>query len=89
MSEHFDIIIIGSGAGGGTLCQRQQIFAYRNGMVFPERVLLPGVNGLLGESGELGVVSQRNLQQHATNFVRFVEKVREKKLPRAVDKMAS
>ena len=59
--------------------QLQQIFAYRNGIVFPERVFLPGINSLLSENGELNAVMEKNLSQQATNFVRFVEKVREKK----------
>jgi chromate reductase len=60
--------------------QLQQIFSYRNGIVFPERVLLPGVNSLLGEDDRLHGVVGKNLQQQATNFVRFTEKVREKKI---------
>jgi NAD(P)H-dependent FMN reductase len=64
--------------------QLQQIFAYRNGIVFPERVFLPGVNGLLGEKGELNVAMDKNLRQQAVNFSRFVEKVREKKFPRSL-----
>ncbi len=63
--------------------QLQQIFAYRNGLVFPERVFLPGVNNLLGENGKLNAATEKNLRQQAANFTRFVEKVREKKFPRS------
>jgi hypothetical protein len=42
--------------------------------------LLPGVNNLLGEDDRLHGVMGENLQQQATNFVRFTEKVREKKI---------
>jgi chromate reductase len=62
--------------------QLQQIFAYREGIVFPERVFLPGVNGLLGENGKFNPVADKNLRQQAANFVRFVEKIREKRFPR-------
>jgi NAD(P)H-dependent FMN reductase len=63
--------------------QLQQIFAYRNGLVYPERVFVPGVNNQLGENGTLNPVMEKNLRQQATKFVGFVEKVREKKFPRA------
>lgn len=63
--------------------QLQQIFAYRNGVIFPERVFLPGVNSLLGENGKLNAVTEKNLRNQAANFVRFVEKMREKKISRA------
>jgi len=62
--------------------QLQQIFAYRNGLVFPERVFVPGVNNQLGENGKLNSVMEKNLRQQAVNFTRFVEKVREKKYSR-------
>lgn len=63
--------------------QLQHIFVYRNGIVFPERVFLPGVNSLLGENGKLNAVTEKNLRNQAVNFVRFVEKMREKKISRA------
>ena len=62
--------------------QLQQIFAYRNGLVYPEHVYLPGVNNLLGENARLNPVFEKNLRQQASKFMRFVEKVREKKFPR-------
>ena len=62
--------------------QLQQIFAYRNGLVFPERVFLPGVNNLLDATGRLQPVIERNLLQQATKFARFVEKLREKQFAR-------
>ena len=63
----------------------QQIFAYRNGIVFPERVYLPGVNNHLGENGGLSPVMEKHLRAQAEKFARFVEKVREKKFPRAAE----
>ncbi len=63
--------------------QLQQIFAYRHGLVFPERVFLPGVNNLLDATGRLQPVMERNLLQQATKFARFVEKLREKRFDRA------
>lgn len=62
--------------------QLQQIFAYRNGLVFPERVFVPGINNQLGENGALNPAMEKNLQQQAIKFISFVEKVREKKLHR-------
>lgn len=59
--------------------QLQQIFAYRNGFVFPERVFVPGINNQLSESGKLNPAMENNLLQQATKFVSFVERVREKK----------
>jgi len=60
--------------------QLQQIFAYRNGLVFPERVYVPAVNNQIDEDGKLNPVMQKNLRQQATNFVNFVEKVLTKKI---------
>jgi len=60
----------------------QQIFAYRNALVFPERVLLPGVNNLVADDGKLHGVTEKNLRQQATKFIRFVEQVREKTFPK-------
>jgi chromate reductase, NAD(P)H dehydrogenase (quinone) len=62
--------------------QLQQIFAYRNGFVFPDRVFLPGINNLLAENGELNPVIEKNLRRQASKFTRFVEKVRGKEFPR-------
>jgi chromate reductase, NAD(P)H dehydrogenase (quinone) len=60
--------------------QLQQIFAYRNGIVFPERVFLPGVNSLFEESGKLNPRTEKSLREQAIKFVSFVEKVQEKSL---------
>jgi NAD(P)H-dependent FMN reductase len=60
--------------------QLQQIFTYRNGIVFPERVFLPGVNNLLDAENRLNQTTEKNLTQQAQNFVRFVEKLSDKKL---------
>ena len=61
--------------------QLQQVFAYRNGLVFPERVYVPGVNNQIGADGKLNPVMEKNLRQQAAKFIGFVEKVREKKFP--------
>ena len=63
--------------------QLQQIFAYRNGLVFPERVYVPGVNNQIDQNGSLNPAVQKNFRQQAAKFVRFVEKNREKKFATA------
>ncbi len=86
--DHRPVCFVGLAAGlWGAMRpteQLQQIFAYRNALVFPERVYLPGVNNLLDASGRLQPVIERNLLQQATKFARFVEKLREKKYPRSL-----
>ena len=61
--------------------QLQQIFGYRNAFIFPQRVFLPGVNGLLDAQGRL----QDNeligrLQAQAAGFVDFVERLQSVRL---------
>ena len=61
--------------------QLQAIFGYRNALIFPERVFMPGINKLLDESGrftspDLG----KRLEKQAKGFTAFVEKLRVKKL---------
>jgi chromate reductase len=56
--------------------QLQQIFGYRNAHIFPERVFIPGVMGLLGEAGKLtdeSIVGR--LAEQAKGFLKFVEKL--------------
>jgi NAD(P)H-dependent FMN reductase len=52
--------------------QLQASFGYRNAHIFPERVFLPGVNGLLDERGKLNdddIVGR--LRKQAAGFVEF------------------
>lgn len=55
----------------------QQIFGYRGGLIYPERVFMPGINGLLDDSGRLksDEICQR-LRAQAAGFVDFVEKLK-------------
>lgn len=58
--------------------QLQSIFGYRNAFIYPERVFLPQINGLLDENGRL-VSSELldRLRKQATGFVDFVEKLKQ------------
>ncbi len=61
--------------------QLQAIFGYRNAFIFPERVFLPGIQGLLDQHGRLKdeeLVGR--LKAQAEGFVTFVERVKEIKL---------
>jgi chromate reductase, NAD(P)H dehydrogenase (quinone) len=61
--------------------QLQAIFAYRNAHIFPERIFLPGIRGLLDESGKLTSEDlQKRLEKQAAEFVGLVENLRGKKL---------
>ena len=61
--------------------QLQAIFGYRNALIFPERVFMPGVGKLLDASGKFTNDDiPKRLQSQAAGFVDFVEKLREKKL---------
>ena len=52
----------------------QAIFAYRNACLFPERVFMPRINGLLDAQGDLTDQNLRErLKFHAGGFTRFVE----------------
>lgn len=57
--------------------QLQQIFSYRNGYLYPNRVFIPGVNAVLDESGKLTdeKLKQRLISQ-AEGFAKFVKQVR-------------
>jgi chromate reductase len=61
--------------------QLQAIFGYRNALIYPERVFMPGIGKLLDASGQF--VSDdipKRLDKQAAGFVDFVEKLRAKKL---------
>jgi chromate reductase len=83
--EHRPVCFIGLSAGiWGALRpieQLQQIFGYRNGFIFPDRVFLPGINGLLTEDGRLTDKELlARLKDQAEGFVTFVERLKQVKL---------
>ena len=61
--------------------QLQMIFGYRNAFIYPERVFLPGIGGLLDDEGKLtdADISKR-LKAQAEGFVDFVERLKSVKL---------
>ncbi len=61
--------------------QLQMIFGYRNAFLYPERVFLPGIGGLLDDAGRLtdADISKR-LKAQAEGFVDFVERLKSVKL---------
>jgi chromate reductase len=61
--------------------QLQAIFVYRSAIVFPERVFMPGIRGLLNEAGRFtNQEMETRLQTQAAAFVKFVETMRGTKL---------
>jgi len=57
--------------------QLQGVFGYRNAHVFPKRVFLPGINGMLGDDGQFNNEDAvRRLRDQAADYVAFVEKIR-------------
>ncbi len=61
--------------------QLQAIFGYRNALVCPERVFMPGVGRLLDVSGQFSSDDiPKRLDKQAAGFVDFVEKLRGKRL---------
>ena len=61
--------------------QLQAIFGYRNAYLFPERVFLPGIGGLLDASGRLTDADLLDrLRTQAKGFVEFVERLQGSKL---------
>ena len=53
--------------------QLQQIFGYRNGYLYPNRVFIPGVNSVLDESGKLiDAKLKERLVTQAEGFSKFV-----------------
>lgn len=61
--------------------QLQAIFGYRNAWIYPERVFMPQIHGLLDEAGHLkdAEVSGR-LKKQAEGYIDFVERLRKIKL---------
>jgi len=61
--------------------QLQAIFGYRNALIYPERVFMPGIGQLLDDRGHLTSPDlEKRLHSQAAGFVGFVEKLRGKKL---------
>lgn len=57
--------------------QLQAIFGYRNAYIYPDRVFLPGINGLLEQDGRLTDPDLLGrLKQQAEGFVSFVQRLR-------------
>ena len=57
--------------------QLQAIFGYRNAYLYPERVFLPQIHGLLDASGRLKDAELlERLKKQAAGFVEFVEKLK-------------
>ena len=82
---HRPVCFIGEAAGiWGALRpveQLQAIFGYRNAYIYPERVFLAGINGLLDPSGRLNDADLLlRLRQQVEGFVGFVETIKGVKL---------
>jgi NAD(P)H-dependent FMN reductase len=61
--------------------QLQAIFGYRNAYIFPERVFLPQINGLLDDAGRLkDLEAVQRLKNQAEGFVDFVERLKDAQL---------
>lgn len=61
--------------------QLQAIFGYRNALIFPERVFMPGIGKLLDTGGQFTSDDiPKRLDKQAAGFTDFVEKLRVKKL---------
>ncbi len=83
--EHRPVCLTGLAAGmWGALRpveQLQAIFGYRNAYLYPERVFLPQIHGLLDASGRLKDAELlERLRKQAAGFVEFVEKLKGVKL---------
>jgi NAD(P)H-dependent FMN reductase len=55
--------------------QLQQIFGYRNAHIYPGRVFMPGINGLLDGEGRLNDAELvERLKAQAEGFIKFVKR---------------
>ncbi len=82
---HRPVCFTGLGAGmWGALRpveQLQAIFGYRNAFIFPERVFMPGINGLLDKNDRLNDPELvERLKHQVEGFVTFVERLKQVKL---------
>jgi chromate reductase, NAD(P)H dehydrogenase (quinone) len=56
--------------------QLQQLFSYRNGYLYPNRVFIPGVNSVLDDSGKLNDEKlKKRLISQAEGFAEFVKQI--------------
>lgn len=61
--------------------QLQQIFGYRNALIYPVRVFLPGINDLLDENGSLNDAEiLGRLKSQAEGYIDFVERLKKTNL---------
>jgi NAD(P)H-dependent FMN reductase len=61
--------------------QLQQIFGYRNGFIYPERVFMPGIDKLLDDGGRLKDATLIDrMRKQAIGYVDFVERIKGVKL---------
>ena len=61
--------------------QLQQIFGYRNGFIYPERVFMPGIDKLLDDGGRLKDATLIDrMRKQAVGYVDFVERLKGVKL---------
>jgi chromate reductase len=61
--------------------QLQAIFGYRNALIYPERVFMPGINKSLDANGQFSNPDlEKRMGNQAAGFIVFVEKLRGKKL---------
>lgn len=61
--------------------QLQAIFGYRNALIYPERVFMPGIGKLLDATGQFTNPDlPTRLEKQAAGFVDFAEKLRGRKL---------
>lgn len=77
---HRPVCFVGLSAGpsGGVrpVDQLQQIFAYRNAYLFPDRVFLPNINNLLDANGNLiNPEMIEKLKNQTAGFIAFVNKL--------------
>ena len=57
--------------------QLQMIFGYRNAYIYPERVFMPGINGLLDANGKIKDPELMDrLREQQKGFIEFVRKLR-------------
>jgi chromate reductase len=83
--EHRPVCFVGLAAGiWGALRpveQLQAIFGYRNALIYPERVFMPGIGRLLDAGGRfLSDDIPNRIDKQAAGFVDFVEKLRGRRL---------
>ncbi len=78
--ERRPVCFVGLAAGNWgalrALEQLQHIFGYRNAFIYPERTFMPGINGVIDDSGITDAELLKRLRGQAAGFVEFVGKLR-------------